>query len=271
MNERSADAIDLSPGEAGMGRVRAVSPELETNLGELRLVASGIAHDFNNALTVILGNAAILERELPGGSPERARVQRILGSARSASEMAEGLVSVASREVTKRAPLELSRWLDEIAPHLTRVVGDSVDLAIETTAALPPISADSVQLERLTTCLLANTRDALGAEGGRAWVRSGLASLAASDHGRFFPSGPAPRGLCVYLEVENDGPKLGDAARARLFEPFFTTRPGALGLGLTAVLRIAKQHRAAIEVESDPGHSGSGVRFRVWFPVLAGN
>jgi signal transduction histidine kinase len=71
--------------------------------------------------------------------------------------------------------------------------------------------------------------------------------------------GMAP-GPAVRLEVEDEGSGMDRDTVARLWEPFFTTKPRGRGLGLAAVLGILRQHRAALALESKPG---VGTRIRI--------
>jgi CheY-like chemotaxis protein len=71
----------------------------------------------------------------------------------------------------------------------------------------------------------------------------------------------------VRLSVRDDGAGMTRETRARVFDPFFTTRPEGNGLGLAIVHRIVSAHGGAIEVESEPG---AGALFRVWLPAARG-
>jgi len=68
------------------------------------------------------------------------------------------------------------------------------------------------------------------------------------------------------LEVADDGPGIEVADRARIFTPFFTTKPAGTGLGLATVHRIVDAHGGGVSVESAPGH---GARFTVRLPPPA--
>jgi two-component system sensor histidine kinase HydH len=68
----------------------------------------------------------------------------------------------------------------------------------------------------------------------------------------------------VELIVEDSGQGMDAETRGHIFQPFFSTRPGGTGLGLAIVKQILDEHRADIEVESEPG---KGTRFLITLPA----
>jgi signal transduction histidine kinase len=120
---------------------------------------------------------------------------------------------------------------------------------------LPPVFADIDQIQQLALNLIKNALAATPV-GGRVTVRLDLVTLGAS--GRAVPA--------ARLEIEDNGCGMNEETRARLFEPFFTTRAGAggTGLGLAVVHAIVQAHGGRIEVSSSPG---AGSRFTVDLPL----
>ena len=69
------------------------------------------------------------------------------------------------------------------------------------------------------------------------------------------------------LTISDTGEGIPDDRLPRIFEPFVTSRPGRLGLGLACVRRIVQQHGAEIRMATAPG---KGTRFRITWPVAGG-
>ena len=112
---------------------------------------------------------------------------------------------------------------------------------------LPRVMADGEQITRALTNLVKNAMEAIGPS-------AGTVTLDAEESRR-----GARRG--VALTVRDTGPGMTDEVRARLFEPYFTTKTEGTGLGLSIVERIVAEHDGALDVESELGR---GTVFRVW-------
>jgi two-component system, sporulation sensor kinase C len=69
---------------------------------------------------------------------------------------------------------------------------------------------------------------------------------------------------CLYVKIKDNGVGISEENINRLFEPYFTSKPNGMGLGLTATLSILQLHRATVEVESEVG---KGSIFTVAFPI----
>jgi len=80
-----------------------------------------------------------------------------------------------------------------------------------------------------------------------------------------YPDDGLSPGTYVFLEVEDDGCGMNEVTRARLFDPFFSTKFTGRGLGLAAVLGVVRGHRGVVSVRSAPGR---GTTIRVLLPVV---
>jgi PAS domain S-box-containing protein len=231
-------------------------------IASLGVLASGLAHDFGNLLTPVLGRAELLLARLPEAHELRHHVEAIRQAAVSAAEMVEGLLTYSGRRGVAPRPVDLNRLVREVADLVAPSAPPGVRLALELGGDLPPVSGDHRQLRQVILNLLVNAFDAVATVGGGG-VRVATAArrLTGADLARLdYAEGLAP-GEVALLEVRDEGIGMTPEARARLWEPFFTTKPQGRGLGLPSVLGILRAHGAGIAVESAPGH---GTTFRVF-------
>ena len=209
---------------------------------------SGAVHEVNNALQVISGSVELLEQQasLPPG------VAKSLDRIRRQSERAAG--ALAELQAFTKAPLEERERLSlrevvQRAIALRRYAAGRLGLAIELAGnerSLDLIVGNGGYIEQAVLNLLVNAEQAMSGGGG-----SILVTL------RDEPDR-------VGVEVRDTGPGLADQARARLFEPFATTKPpteGA-GLGLWAARAIVTSCGGSLEIDSAPG----GTAVVLWFP-----
>jgi two-component system, cell cycle sensor histidine kinase and response regulator CckA len=131
---------------------------------------------------------------------------------------------------------------------LRRLVGDAVGLLVRHERSTPRVFADPGQLEHVVVNLAMNARDAMP-EGGTVTI----ATYPTMRDGR----------ACAALEVSDSGVGMSPETRARAFEPFFTTRPDGVGLGLASVYGIVAQSHGSVELTSEPG---VGTTFTVLLP-----
>ncbi len=232
-------------------------------LESLGVLAGGIAHDFNNLLTPILGDASLLLEDLPPGSPLRARLQRIQRASLRAAQLTAQMLSYAGAEPLSPEAVELSDLVRELGGLLHGGVAGRVELHYELARGLPRLEADPSQLTQVVMNLITNAAEATPGEHGRVELRTGLVELPGrAPGGELVGEAPAP-GRYVYLEVEDRGCGMDAETRARIFDPFFSTKFQGRGLGLAAVIGIVRAHLGCIEIESAPGE---GTRFRVLLP-----
>ncbi len=109
------------------------------------------------------------------------------------------------------------------------------------------VQVDPVQFEQALLNVLKNAVEAAG-EAGTVVVRTGRHSS---------------RG---FIEIEDSGPGISEEIRAKLFTPFFTTKPNGQGIGLTVIQEILTKHRFEYSLEGQPG---GPTRFRIAFPLHA--
>jgi signal transduction histidine kinase len=224
-------------------------------------LAGGVAHDFNNILSVVIGCASILDRDLEGRDASlRSCVEDILAASERAAVLTHDLLAFSRKQVIRLEAVEVNAVVRRVEKLLGRVLGEHIELSVVVADRELTVMADAVQLEQVLLNLSANARDAMP-DGGRLTIRTE----------RVDDGGPAAQGLepgaYAAIAFSDTGVGMDPATRARVFEPFFTTKGmgKGTGLGLSMAYGIVKQHRGDIEVESAPGQ---GTRFRILFPIV---
>ena len=226
-------------------------------LGQL---AGGIAHDFNNLLSVILGYTSILLEDLGERDPARADVAEIHDAGVRASDLTRQLLAFSRKQVLQPRVIEVDALLARNEKMLRRLLGEDVELVLVESPARKTVRADPGQLEQVILNLAVNARDAMPG-GGRLTLEAGLTTL---DQREAMRIGLEP-GDYVTIAMTDTGVGIDETVRARIFEPFYTTKEKGkgTGLGLATVFGIVKQSAGHIEMESVVG---SGTTFRVFLP-----
>ncbi len=232
---------------------------METRLREsqklesLGLLAGGVAHDFNNLLTGILGNASLVLMDMPPESPYREAVGLIETSALRAAELTNQMLAYSGRGTFMVEQLDLSELIEGMRSLLESARPKRVRLALRLQNDLPVIRADAGQLHQLMTNLVTNAAEAIGDELGAITIRTGRIDVTSDYLSATYLPDDLPEGDYAFVEVSDTGCGMDADTRARIFDPFFSTKFTGRGLGMAAVLGIVRGHRGAIKVYSEPG------------------
>ncbi|MDI1326997.1 MAG: PAS domain-containing protein [Brevundimonas sp.] len=203
------------------------------NVGRL---TGGLAHDFNALLGVMTGALDMMLRQ----ADDPVRVRRIGQAALAAGQKGELLTrrltafSQGDDEPVLRV-LDAGVLLRGMEGRLRAMAGPGVDLMIEAPSVETPVRLDPVAFEGAVTGLTRNAVDAVAGQGSVA-VR-----LEAMLEGG------------VRLSVRDNGPGMDRDLAARAVEPFFTTREGAAGLGLSQAYAFSRQSGGVLSIDSAPG------------------
>ncbi len=221
-------------------------------------LAGGIAHDFNNMLSVIMGHAQLLKRELPPGHPSHRHVDLALRAAESSAKLTAQLLAFGRRQVLAPEVVHLNRVVEDTAEMLNHVLGSHVLIELSLSPELGTLRADSRQIQQVIMNLCLNSRDAMP-DGGTVTISTRQRSLARPEAS---PEGIIPAGEWCVLEVADTGCGMTPEVMSRLFEPFFTTKPQGkgTGMGLSTVYGIVTQSGGFVAVASTPGQ---GSRFTI--------
>jgi signal transduction histidine kinase len=221
-----------------------------STLGEL---AASVAHEVNQPLAAIAANAQAGRRWLARPAPElgevRAALDGIVQAAERASQVFQRIRALARRTEPVHRPLDLNALLRETVDLLQHELQRRpLDLRVDLDPALPPVSGDAVELQQVLINLVMNALQA--GEGGARAPRLELRSV--HDSGQ------------VRVSVRDNGPGIPDTDFARLFEPFYSSKPEGMGLGLSICRSIIARHGGRIEARNTP----PGSTFAFELPAL---
>jgi PAS domain S-box-containing protein len=229
-------------------------------LESLGVMAGGIAHDFNNILFAILGNADLALDSMPPDAEERYFLTEIETVARRAAELTEQMLAYSGKGSWAMEKVDLSSLIAAMAHLLEASLPKKAVVEYQFEEALPAVLADPSQLRQIVMNLLANASEAFGEDSGRIVVKTGFTLASQAYLAETHSHEPLAAGRYVYLEVVDTGAGMTEEAQRRVFEPFFTTKFTGRGLGMAAVLGIARAHNGAINIETAPG-KGTTIRF----------
>ncbi len=224
-------------------------------------IAAGIAHDFNNILGVILGYAEMLKDRASGADRSQTGLQAIMSSASRGKSLVSQLLTFARRtEVTFR-PVQVNEIVAEIATLLSATFPKTIQITTSLPGDLPRITADPNQLHQVLLNICVNARDAMPGGGVLSISTSTVPpeALSAKHPG-------AATNRYVKLEIRDTGMGMDDQTKAKIFEPFFSTKDvgRGTGLGLSVVYGIIESHRGFVDVASE---KEKGTVFAIYFPV----
>jgi PAS domain S-box-containing protein len=225
-------------------------------------LAGGIAHDFNNQLTVMLGNARYVLRQLEDEPDLKDALTDLNRAAEHCAQLTRSLLAFSRRSTISPQPLDPEVVVTQVQELLRPLIPNSIDFEISLAGGADWVEADSTQLQQVLLNLAINARDAMP-DGG---------SLIISAHNRAVDSDDATRiglgraGDYVELGVMDTGTGIDPETLKRIFEPFYTTKPlgQGTGLGLATAYGIVTETGGAIEVDTAIGR---GTTFRVLLPV----
>jgi len=233
----------------GSAAPREQTARLEQALADnasLRRHASSVAHDFNNLLAVITGYTEMMLKRLRADDPLRRNAEAIKRATEWGTALAQQVLLGNRRPSAQSVPVDLNQIVGNVTRVLQPLLGDAIELVTRLSPSLARVSANPHQIGQVIMNLVVNARDAMPS-GGRLTIETGNV------------------GQTVMLAVGDTGCGMDDETRARLFEPYFTTKePGrGSGLGLATVYDVVTQCGGQISVTSG---SGAGSTFKIYLP-----
>jgi two-component system, cell cycle sensor histidine kinase and response regulator CckA len=234
-------------------------------LESLGLLAGGVAHDFNNLLVGVVGNASLAQDMLPPDHPVSELVSGVLKAGEQAAHLTRQMLAYSGKGKFVVEPLNLSAVIPEMIGLVRPSISKKITLHLDLDEGLPSIAADRGQVQQVFMNLTLNAAEAIGSHEGLIAVRTGVEEVD-DRFKRLHPETALAAGKYVFLEVRDTGCGMDEATRAKIFDPFFSTKFIGRGLGLAAVDGIMRGHKGSIAVTSVPGQ---GSCFTVLLPPVA--
>lgn len=230
----------------------------------LQLLASKLAHDFNNLLVGILGNASLGLMDVSADDPVRVNLEEIERAAEEAAQLSRQLLIYAGGWKPHLIPVRLDEVIQKQAEILQATVPERVRMIYRIEPGLRPVMADPDQCAAMVSHVCSNSLDAIGERGGMITISLyGCEELPGNPQFQLVPEGTCDRGPYCCLEIADSGKGIVSELLERIFDPYFSTKAHAAGMGLVAVAGIVRSHNAALHATSLPSQ---GTVFRIFFP-----
>jgi PAS domain S-box-containing protein len=245
---------DLTPAHEARVEIERQREALHQSekLAALGSLLAGVSHELNNPLSILIGNALMLQTEAESTAPALAeRAQRIQAAAERCGRIVRSFLAMARQRKTQPRAVEVDFLIGnalQLLAYGLRAAG--IDVTQSVAPGLPQVMCDPDQMTQVLTNLLVNAQQAL--EGEPQPRRIDL--TAAKD------------GDAVVIEVADNGPGIPANLRSRVFDPFFTTKPvgAGTGIGLAVSRGIVEAHGGALTLAA----AERGAHFVVRLPLL---
>jgi PAS domain S-box-containing protein len=220
-------------------------------LAALGSLLAGVAHELNNPLSVVVARSVL--REEQGVPATQAAVLKIRAAAERCARIVRTFLAMARQQQPERGPVAINEVVSaalDITAYAVRTSG--IDVVLDLADDLPPILADSDQLHQVLLNLIVNAQHALQDQPAPRLIRV---------TSRYHPADDSIR-----ITVADNGPGIPADLRARVFEPYFTTKPIGVGtgVGLAVSFGIVEAHGGTLMVDCP---SEGGAVFSITLPV----
>jgi len=223
-------------------------------VGEL---SASMAHELNQPLAAILSNAETAELLLEAPAPRVSELKEIIGDIRRdeqrASDVIKRVRGLLTRSLVDMQEVDLSEAVREVFKLLAaQALAHGTTFSL--TAALPGlrVRGDRIQLQQVIMNLAMNGMEAMAGTPGL--ERRVIARIRRAED------------ECAEISISDAGPGIPAEQMGRLFNPFFTTKEGGMGMGLSISRTIIEMHGGSISAENMPG---KGASFRIRLPLAA--
>ena len=215
-------------------------------LSAMGSLLAGVAHELNNPLAILVTQATLLKEKAPTPDVQR-RAERIHAAAQRAGRIVKSFLAMSRQKSPVREPIALNPVIEntvEMLGYGLRSAGVTVDLQLD--ADLPAVDADRDLMGQVFANLVINAQQALADKVGERTItiHSGV------------------RNGTVEVTLRDNGPGIPEAIRARIFDPYFTTKPAGAGtgIGLSICRNILLAHDGRIDLRPSDGGAAFAVQ-----------
>jgi len=217
-------------------------------LASVGMLSAGVAHEINNPLGGILSLTALTLEDLTDDTPQRANLEEVVRQAERCREIVRGLLDFSRQSAVSAEPVDMNEVIGSTLALLDKQASFfNITVSKDFADSLPPVLADRSELQQVFLNIIVNAVQAMDERGALSITSQqspdGAVEVHVSDTGRGIPPD----------EIDH------------IFDPFFSSAPGAkgTGLGLSIAYGIVTKHRGTVSVASEVGR---GTIFTVRFP-----
>ena len=220
------------------------------------LLSARLGNDLSALVRVMSMSVDSLKRRVAAGEPTDQEFIELEDAIESARHVSRELIAIGRPATIERPVVDVNDLVSQLEGVLTRVLGSKIDVTLWLEARDAVVEAEAVQLEWVFLNLAANSREAMP-DGGTFTIQTSCADRQIGS--------PSRTQRYARVTISDTGHGLFGDARAHAFEPFFSTKKGAAGLGLTSVAMIVRNYQGWLHIESD--HTGT--RIHIHLPTLS--
>jgi signal transduction histidine kinase len=202
--------------------------------------------------------------DLPESSETWANLAKVVTAAKRGRDLIRQILAYSRQQPVRLEPISLQNIVNEAIDLLRATLPATTEIRSRFADDVDSVLADSTQIREVLINLGTNAAHAIGDRTGHLEIDLERVEF---DSGSNLPLGGLTPGSYVRLTVSDTGCGMDEETIARIFDPYFTTKPAGegSGLGLAAVQGIIASHHGAIEVSSAPGQ---GAAFMIYLPLL---
>lgn len=240
-------------------KMRALQVYRAQRLESLGGLASGIAHDMSNILGPVLMSIGMLVPYLKGEHGLQL-LEFLETSTRRGVALMEQMKSIGDGGEGKKEPMALANLASEIQTLMSSSLPASINLKLTVNNDLWPVIGNATQLFQVVMNLCINAKEAIHKE-GEIRVRFKNVELTAP---RDTANLHIPAGKYVLINVADNGKGMQGDVLENVLDPFYTTKEGGTGLGLSVAQGIVTSHKGYIDIDS---RAGIGTTVKVYLPA----